>query len=146
MGISFNIHASMPRRHFAGGWTLKLDPKDVLMTTPHERLVVSPDSELRVTVTIVAPHHIRVTVAGEIDLRNAADFGATLRQNLDLHQPATVDVAMAQVAYIDSTGIGVLAGAHAHARRTGGQLWVVTPSSMVKRVLGLVGLLEIVTR
>lgn len=116
------------------------------MATPHERLVVSPDSELRVTVTIVDPHHIRVTLSGEIDLRNATDLGATLRQHLDRHEPATLEVVMAQVGYIDSTGIGVLAGAHAHARRTGGELWVVDPSSMVKRVLGLVGLLEIVTR
>ena len=116
------------------------------MTTPPERLVVSPDSELSVIVKIIEPHRIRVTVAGEIDLRNAAGFGTTLRQNLDLHQPATLEVSMAQVGYIDSTGIGVLAGAHAHARRTGGELWVVDPSSMVKRVLGMVGLLEIVTR
>jgi anti-sigma B factor antagonist len=116
------------------------------MTYPPERLVVSPDSELRVTVTIVAPHRVRVTVAGEIDLRNAGELGAALRQSLDGHQPATVEVSMAQVGYIDSTGIGVLAGAHAHARRTGGDLWVVNPSSMVRRVLGLVGLLDIVSR
>lgn len=125
---------------------MMLDLKDVPMTTPHERLVVSPDSELRVTVTVIDPHHVRVALSGEIDLRNATDLGATLRQHLDQHQPATVEVVMSQVGYIDSTGIGVLAGAHAHARHTGGELWVVAPSSMVKRVLGLVGLLEIVTR
>jgi anti-sigma B factor antagonist len=120
--------------------------KEVSMTIPPERLVVSPDSELRVTVVVVEPHHVRVTVSGEIDLRNAGQLGTALRQSLDQHQPATVEVSMAQVGYIDSTGIGVLAGAHAHARRSGGELWVVHPSSMVRRVLGLVGLLDIVSR
>jgi anti-sigma B factor antagonist len=47
---------------------------------------------------------------------------------------------MSRVTYIDSAGVGVLAGALLHVMRRGGQLKLLAPSARVSRVLAIAGL------
>ena len=65
-----------------------------------------------------------VTVTGEVDVSNANE----LREELD-----------AVIAYIDSTGIGVLVGAATRSADAGVTFAVTNPQPNVRRVLGLLG-------
>lgn len=84
-----------------------------------------------------------VDVAGEVDVSNAPE----LREAVDaaLAQAAEagvgrVEVSLAEVPYIDSTGIGVLVGAAHRAAEQGLTLGVAAPQRNVARVLALLGL------
>lgn len=79
-----------------------------------------------------------VAVSGEVDVSNAAELRAALDARLSA-APAELVVDLAQVPYIDSTGIGVLVGAAHRASEGGGRLVVANPQKNVARVLGLLG-------
>lgn len=79
-----------------------------------------------------------VTVTGEVDVSNANE----LREALDAalgQTSAGISVDLAQVAYIDSTGIGVLVGAATRSADAGVTFAVTNPQPNVRRVLGLLG-------
>ncbi len=52
-------------------------------------------------------------------------------------------VSLAEVPFIDSSGIGILVRCLTTAKQRGGSLKLVNPSSMVLKVLKLVGLLNL---
>ena len=82
-----------------------------------------------------------IAVAGEVDISNAAK----LRDAIDmaLEQPTeAVKLDFAQVAYIDSTGIGVLVGAAHHAADRNLAFSVANAQPGVMRVAGLLGVVE----
>lgn len=90
------------------------------------------------TTTTDAGALLRVT--GEVDVSCADE----LRQAIDAAIAAGVAggelvVDLAEVPYIDSTGIGVLVGAAHRALEAGGTLVVAHPQRNVARVLGLLG-------
>lgn len=79
-----------------------------------------------------------VSVVGEVDVSNASE----LREALDTalaQEPAGITADLAQVAYIDSTGIGVLVGAATRSAEAGVAFAVANPQPNVRRVLGLLG-------
>lgn len=79
-----------------------------------------------------------VSVVGEVDVSNASE----LREALDAalaQEPASITADLAQVAYIDSTGIGVLVGAATRSAEANVAFAVANPQSNVRRVLGLLG-------
>lgn len=79
-----------------------------------------------------------VSVAGEVDVSNASQLRDALDAALEAG-PSTVEVNLASVPYIDSTGIGVLVGtAHRAADKNIG-LVVSNPQHNVERVLNLLG-------
>ena len=80
----------------------------------------------------------RVSVAGEVDVSNADSLREALDGALGANAPGVV-VDLAEVPYIDSTGIGVLVGAAHRAREAGSSLAVERPQRNVARVLGLLG-------
>lgn len=80
----------------------------------------------------------RVSVVGEVDVSNASE----LREQVDAvlaEGPSAVTVDLAEVAYIDSTGIGVLVGAATRAAEGHVAFKVANPQANVRRVLGLLG-------
>lgn len=81
---------------------------------------------------------ILVKVAGEVDVSNASE----LRDAIDAKLPEAADelvVDLADVPYIDSTGIGVLVGAAHRAQEKDLSLVVARPQRNVARVLGMLG-------
>ncbi|WP_251159024.1 STAS domain-containing protein [Caniella muris] len=82
--------------------------------------------------------HVDVVILGEVDVSCAPDLtealAAVLEDDVD-----TIDVDMAQVPYIDSTGIGVLVAAAHRAQDAGSELTVSRPQPNVLRVLTLLG-------
>lgn len=78
-----------------------------------------------------------VRVVGEVDVSNASDLRDAVDAAIAAGKPVEVDLA--EVGYIDSTGIGVLVGASRRAEEAGIALSVANPQPNVKRVLGLLG-------
>lgn len=93
--------------------------------------------DLNIT-TNPTPERYTVRVAGEVDISNASK----LREAIDfaLEQPTEeVCLDLAEVAYIDSTGIGVLVGAAHHAADHGKRFAAVNAQPGVMRVAQLLG-------
>lgn len=93
--------------------------------------------ELNITAK-PSPERYVVAVTGEVDISNADK----LRKSIDLalEQPTEeVCLDFDEVAYIDSTGIGVLVGAAHHAEEHGKRLAIVNAQPGVMRVAELLG-------
>lgn len=80
----------------------------------------------------------RIVVCGEVDVSNAAEMRGAIEAALATN-PASLEIDLSDVAYIDSTGIGVLVGAAHSAAEAGGSFAVLNPQPNVKRVLGMLG-------
>ena len=79
-----------------------------------------------------------IRIEGEVDVSNASE----LRDALDTalaDGAKEVEADFAEVAYIDSTGIGVLVGAAHRAQESGPVLVVASPQKNVERVFTLLG-------
>ena len=81
-----------------------------------------------------------VSVAGELDVSNAPE----LREALEAAEAddAAIEVGIAEVPYMDSTGIGVFVGAAHRAADAGRSFAVKNPQRNVRRILGMLGLLD----
>ena len=78
-----------------------------------------------------------VTVRGEIDMDNAGEFVDTMMR---IAGAAVVDLS--EVTFIDSTGVHGLMRAQQAARQRGYDLILRHPSTAVRRVLELAGLID----
>lgn len=74
----------------------------------------------------------RLSVAGEIDLANVAEFDAALHGMLAGGSSAVLDLT--EVTHFGSTAIGALIDAHAIAGERSVRM-VIRPSAIVRRVL-----------
>lgn len=93
--------------------------------------------ELSIT-TNPTPELYTITVTGEVDISNADRLREAI--NFALEQPTEeIQLDLAQVAYIDSTGIGVLVGAAHHAAEHGKGFSVINAQPGVMRVAQLLG-------
>lgn len=81
-----------------------------------------------------------VTAVGEVDVSCASELRDAIDAALAAEGVASVAVDLAQVPYIDSTGIGVLVGAAHHASETGLGFAVEGPQRNVRRVLDMLGI------
>ena len=82
----------------------------------------------------------RVSVAGEVDVSCAPELRAALDACIaELAEGDELVCDLAEVPYIDSTGIGVLVGAAHRCSEAGASLGVARPQRNVARVLGLLG-------
>lgn len=80
----------------------------------------------------------RVAVSGEVDVSNASTLRDALDEQLSSGE-GSLAIDLADVPYIDSTGIGVLVGAAHRAKELGRALSVERPQRNVARVLSLLG-------
>jgi anti-sigma B factor antagonist len=79
-----------------------------------------------------------VALAGELDLANAEALGEVLREVV-AEKPAKVSIDLANLSFLDSTGIRCFVAAAQAAAKVGCELGVRNPSGMVHRVLELCG-------
>ncbi|MGW2115013.1 STAS domain-containing protein [Streptomyces zhihengii] len=96
---------------------------------------------LQVVTETVDGAHV-VTPAGEIDHHNRQLLGDAL-QPPHGHAPRTV-VDLRRVTFMDSTGINTLLAAHQSHTANGGSLRIAAPSSVVTRLLGIVGVDQVI--
>ena len=82
-----------------------------------------------------------VHVTGELDLATAARLRSRLRDVLDDDPPpARVVMDLADLRFVDGTGIAVLVEAQRALAVTGGHLVLRSPSAMTRRVVRLLQL------
>jgi anti-sigma B factor antagonist len=80
-----------------------------------------------------------VAVQGELDIRSAPELRAWLTRALD-DGAVNLAVDLSGIDFMDSSGLGVLVGAHKRLARLGGRLRVVGASAAVSRLFTLTGL------
>ncbi|HVF10303.1 MAG TPA: STAS domain-containing protein, partial [Abditibacteriaceae bacterium] len=97
--------------------------------------------DLKISTRVVGSVTI-LEVSGEIELSNAAQLREALMRACHDEQPGLV-VDMSGVAFIDSTGIGVLVGALKRARECNGAFVLACPQRRVRRVFEITGLLSV---
>lgn len=86
-----------------------------------------------------------VEIAGELDLTCADEFRRVLDSLIDSHPGvARVILCMDRVAFIDSSGIGVLFGRHRRMALRGGTLAIASPSPQAMRALDLLGVPSVI--
>ena len=83
-----------------------------------------------------------VTLEGELDLANCESLGEVLREVTN-RKPDHVIVDLAQVSFLDSSGIRCLIGAVQDAARSGTGLVVRQPQAAVRRVMEVCGVDEL---
>jgi anti-sigma B factor antagonist len=83
-----------------------------------------------------------VTLAGEVDLSTAPALRERLASLID-GGASSIVVDLRQVSFMDSTGLGVLMGAHLRVRERAGELRLVAGEGPVLRVLTLAKLTEV---
>lgn len=79
-----------------------------------------------------------IRIEGEVDVSNASELRDALDTALT-DGAKEVEADFAEVAYIDSTGIGVLVGAAHRAQESSSVLVVANPQKNVERVFTLLG-------
>jgi anti-sigma B factor antagonist len=83
-----------------------------------------------------------VTIEGELDLATAPVLDATLA-DVERNGTSTVLLDLAQVRFMDSTGLRSLLSARRRAEAAGRRLRLANPSPDVERVLDLTGVRRI---
>jgi anti-sigma B factor antagonist len=84
-----------------------------------------------------------VIAIGELDVATVPELKAALTDVIDRNPGTSVWVDLAQVSFIDSSGLGVLVGALKRARQHDGAVVVRNLSGAPHKVFEITGLLEI---
>ena len=95
---------------------------------------------LTIDTTTTMDGQARIAVAGEVDVSCAHELRTAIDAALAAEGAGDVEVDLAQVPYIDSTGIGVLVGAVQKAADAGVTLRVSNVQRNVRRVLDMLGI------
>jgi anti-sigma B factor antagonist len=83
-----------------------------------------------------------LTMRGEIDFTNAANLTTAIRAAVADERPARVRVDLAEVTFVDSSGIGVLVSSMRAAGEVGAGFVVEHPIPNVFEQLRITGLLD----
>jgi anti-anti-sigma factor len=83
-----------------------------------------------------------IRVEGEVDAHTSIDLERAISQALE-SGASTLEVDVAEMSFIDSSGLRVLVQGQRRATDAGGSLTLLRPSDTVVRLLDLTGLREI---
>lgn len=89
------------------------------------------------------PQATVVHVSGEVDVTSAPTLREVLIKVLASNPSTHLIVDLGGVDFMDSTGIGVLAGAHKRVTANGGWFTAVVTSPIVRKSLQTTGLLRV---
>ncbi|GAA4608309.1 anti-anti-sigma factor [Actinoplanes octamycinicus] len=84
-----------------------------------------------------------IVLRGDIDFTNAADVMQVIRADAALATGPDIEVDLAAVTFLDSSGIAVLVRLLHLAEQRGGQLRLLHPPEKVRDQLHLAGLAEL---
>jgi anti-anti-sigma factor len=83
-------------------------------------------------------------IRGEIDIASASWLRETLLLAIRCHGPA-IGVDLRGVTFLDCSGISALLATARRARLEGGRMRVISPSAPARRVIGLLGLQDVLS-
>jgi anti-sigma B factor antagonist len=82
---------------------------------------------------------VRITVSGEIDLLSAPDFKRQLYESVG-EGGTDVVVECSELAYIDSTGLGILLGMLKRVRTNSHQVYIRNLKDSIRKLFRITGL------
>jgi len=80
-----------------------------------------------------------ITMDGEIDHHSARPLRRKIDEMLYYYRAKNISLDLSEVAFMDSSGLGLILGRFTLARELGGVLRVIDPSESVKKILDLAG-------
>lgn len=80
-----------------------------------------------------------ITPEGEIDHHSARPLRRKIDEMLYYYRPKNVALNLSEIAFMDSSGLGLILGRFTLARELGGVLRVIDPSESVRKILDLAG-------
>jgi anti-anti-sigma factor len=98
---------------------------------------MTPEAPVEITVA-PADHAVLVTVVGEVDIATSAQLQEACLEALDAG--VDVELDLAEVQFLDSSGISVLVRAHQRLDGLGRRFVIRAASRPVRRVLEISGL------
>jgi anti-sigma B factor antagonist len=98
--------------------------------------------DFRIVVSREGPHVV-VEVSGEVDVYTAPRLREVLMDVIDGGGVAVLDIDLAHLGFVDSTGLGVIVGALRRLRSDGGDLGLLNPRPSVGKVLEITGLADV---
>jgi anti-sigma B factor antagonist len=88
--------------------------------------------------------HPVVALRGELDLADAPDVASHLAAVVAARaRGPSIIVDLADLEFIDSSGLGVLVRAMKRIRESGGDLSLAAPQQQVRRILNITGLVHV---
>jgi len=84
-------------------------------------------------------HILNMSLLGEIDVSNIAEFRDTLISGIEQKSPHIL-LDCEQLKYIDSTGLGVLVSAYKKAKELGGSIQIVRLKPYLKKIFMITAL------
>lgn len=86
--------------------------------------------------------HRIVSVRGEVDVYSAPTLRKALQDSMDNQHPSLL-VDLSEIAFIDSTGLGVLVAGQNKASELGGKVNIVCDQERVLKLFRITGLDEV---
>lgn len=93
--------------------------------------------------TVEAGDAVRLRLAGELDSDIAEQLGSLIAGTLERHAARPLEIDLAGLTFLDSSGARCLVEGHRLAAARGATLTVVHPAAAVLRVLSLLGIAEL---
>lgn len=78
-----------------------------------------------------------VCVSGEIDHHTSRDARDRIDSKFIMEPVKNIIIDLSKVSFMDSSGIGLIAGRKKRAKTVGGNLYIRKPSKEVKRILSM---------
>ena len=88
---------------------------------------------------------LRVQIAGEIDHHSAKPLREELDRHIYAYRPHELVIELSEVAFMDSSGLGLIMGRFALIKKYGGTLSLLDPSPAVMKMMTLAGMDRMVT-
>ncbi|MCP1124993.1 anti-sigma F factor antagonist [Bacillus sp. AFS018417] len=85
-----------------------------------------------------------VRLAGELDHHAAEELRAKVTDMIETHHVHHIILNLEQLAFMDSSGLGVVLGRYKHVKSLGGEMVVCAISPAVKRLFEMSGLFKII--
>ncbi|MGH3737883.1 MAG: STAS domain-containing protein [Micromonosporaceae bacterium] len=86
---------------------------------------------------------VQLTLSGEVDCATAPELREAINEVLCHRNPTSIQVDVADITLLDSTGIGTLVVAHRIAHDLCVELVVVNPNRFVARLFGVLGVADL---
>ena len=81
---------------------------------------------------------------GDIDHHSAKEMREVADMNIDVHNPKRLIIDFKDVAFMDTSGIGLVMGRYKNMRNIGGEVKIINLSPYVKKIMKLAGLDKLV--